>query len=146
MCKRENPCDDQKYEQIQKALRREHQKDFRVISDWNKFYYLFVVAYVSCNFCLVGVTLCLKCGGRYGKESDPGKWMGNYSIDCDGSYIKSQTMQVRSLFLLHGYNSNWVCWITLNLLSELRTKICTSRNTFCHPFFPLGKQLDDFLS
>lgn len=42
--------DDQKFEQFQKALGKEHQKNFKVI--WNQFYYLFAVAYVSCYFTL----------------------------------------------------------------------------------------------
>lgn len=87
--------DDQKYEQIQKVLRR----NSRRISES----FQTEITSVSClllpmslSFCLVGLILCLRYGGRCCKESDPGKWMGNYSTDSDGSYMKSQTMQVRS--------------------------------------------------
>lgn len=89
--------DDQKYEQIQKALRRNSRKISEPFQT--------EITSISClllpmslSFCLVGLILCLMYEGRYCKESDPGKWMGNYSTDCDGSYMKSQTMQVTSSF------------------------------------------------
>lgn len=81
-------------------FRKHQEENIERISELFQAEILLFICFCLCvlSFCFVGVILCLICGGELYGESDSGKKVGNYSFDCDDSYIKSQTVQVRSPF------------------------------------------------